>query len=36
MSSDLTIRPVRTKADKKAFVDFAWDVYKDDPHWSRR
>ena len=33
MSSDLIIRPVRTKADKKAFVDFAWEVYKDDPAW---
>jgi hypothetical protein len=32
-SVPLTIRPVRTKADKKAFVDFAWEVYKDDPHW---
>jgi hypothetical protein len=31
--SDLTIRPVRTKADRKAFVDFAWEVYKDDPAW---
>jgi hypothetical protein len=29
----LTIRPVETKADKKAFVDFAWEVYKDDPAW---
>src|SRR5580765_5109844 len=32
-SSALTIRPVRTKQDKKAFVDFAWEVYKDDPAW---
>jgi GNAT superfamily N-acetyltransferase len=32
-SSDLTIRPVRTKKDKKAFVDLAWEVYKDDPAW---
>jgi GNAT superfamily N-acetyltransferase len=32
-SAALTIRPVRTKKDKKAFVDFAWDVYKDDPAW---
>ena len=32
-SSDLTIRPVRSKKDKKAFVDFAWEVYKDDPAW---
>src|SRR5689334_9844350 len=29
----LVIRPVRTKADRKAFVDFAWEVYKDDPAW---
>ena len=32
-NSDLTIRPVKTKKDKKAFVDFAWEVYKGDPHW---
>ena len=29
----LATRPVRTKADRKAFVDFAWDIYKDDPAW---
>ena len=28
-----TIREVLTKADRKAFVDFAWTVYKDDPAW---
>ena len=33
MSSAVTIRPVETKKDKKAFVDFAWEVYKDDPAW---
>ena len=27
------IREVLTKADRKAFVDFAWTVYKDDPAW---
>ena len=32
-SSPLTVRPVATKADRKAFVDFAWEVYKDDPAW---
>jgi GNAT superfamily N-acetyltransferase len=32
-TSAVTIRPVRSKADKKAFVDFAWEVYKDDPAW---
>ena len=29
----LTIRPVLTKKDKKQFVDFAWEVYRGDPHW---
>ena len=28
-----SIHPVETKADLKAFVDFAWDVYRDDPAW---
>jgi len=32
-NSALTIRPVRTKTDKKAFVDLAWEVYKHDPAW---
>ena len=27
------IDPVASKADRKAFVDFVWEVYKDDPHW---
>ncbi len=31
--SDLVIRPVLTKGDRKAFVDFAWTVYRDDPAW---
>ncbi len=33
MPSTLTIRRVQTKADRKAFVDLAWAVYKDDPAW---
>ena len=33
MSKALTIAPVVTKAQRKAFVDFSWDVYKDDPAW---
>ena len=33
MSDTLTIRPVETKKDRKAFVDFAWEVYKNDPAW---
>jgi hypothetical protein len=32
-TSPVTIRPVATKADRKSFVDFAWEVYKDDPNW---
>jgi len=32
-SASVTIRPVETKTDRKAFVDFAWEVYKDDPAW---
>ena len=31
--SGVIIRPVVTKADRKQFVDLAWDVYKDDPAW---
>ena len=31
--SGVTIRPVVTKADRKQFVDLAWDVYRDDPAW---
>ena len=32
-SAPVTIRPVETKKDRKDFVDFAWQVYKDDPTW---
>ncbi len=28
-----SITPVTTSAERKAFVDFAWDVYRDDPAW---
>jgi len=30
-SVPVTVRPVVTKKDRKAFVDLAWEVYKDDP-----
>ncbi|MEO7277786.1 MAG: N-acetyltransferase [Sphingomicrobium sp.] len=33
MTQTLDIRPVVTKNDRKAFVDFAWEVYKNDPAW---
>src|SRR2546421_12414167 len=32
-SAPVTIRPVRTKKDRQAFVDFVWEVYKGDPAW---
>ena len=32
-AAPVTIRPVSTKQDRKAFVDFAWEAYKDDPAW---
>ena len=32
-SAPLAIRPVDTKADRKAFVNLAWEVYRDDPAW---
>ncbi len=32
-STPVTVRPVQSKKDRKAFVDFVWQVYKDDPHW---
>lgn len=33
MSSDIIIRPVLSKPDRRAFVDLAWEVYKGDPAW---
>ena len=29
----LTIRPISTKADRKAFVDLPFRLYRDDPNW---
>jgi hypothetical protein len=33
ITAPVTIRPVAAKGDRRQFVDFAWDVYKDDPAW---
>jgi hypothetical protein len=33
MPAELGVRPVVSAADRRAFVDLAWDVYKDDPAW---
>jgi hypothetical protein len=29
----IEIREVRSRANRRAFVDLAWAIYKDDPHW---
>ncbi len=33
MPAEGRVRPVVSAADRRAFVDFAWAVYKDDPAW---
>ncbi len=33
MNLPITLCPVTTKAERHAFVDFAWEVYRDDPAW---
>jgi len=33
MKAPVLIRAVATKKDRKAFVDVAWEVYKNDPAW---
>jgi len=33
MRAALTVRPVVTAADRRAFVDLVWAVYRDDPAW---
>ena len=32
-SNPASIRPVVSKADRKQFVDFAWEIYANDPAW---
>ena len=32
-SVSVTVRPVETRKDKKALVDFAWEAYRGDPAW---
>jgi GNAT superfamily N-acetyltransferase len=31
--ASVQVRPVRTPADKKAFVELPWTIYRDDPYW---
>ncbi|HUT94778.1 MAG TPA: GNAT family N-acetyltransferase [Thermoguttaceae bacterium] len=31
--SDLVVRPVASRREKKAFLEFPWRLYRGDPHW---
>jgi GNAT superfamily N-acetyltransferase len=31
--SRLVVEPVDTRRQRKAFLDFPWQLYRDDPHW---
>ena len=33
MNAPVTIHPVASKADRKAFVDLAFSSYANDPNW---
>src|SRR3990170_2595179 len=33
MPAEVLVRPVVSAADRRAFVDLAWQVYRDDPAW---
>ncbi len=33
MSAALKVRPVLSRADRRAFVDYPWTANRDDPHW---
>ena len=33
MATNLTVRPIETKKDRKAFIDLPFRLYADDPHW---
>jgi len=33
MRGETLVRPVRSKADRREFVDFVWQVYRNDPCW---
>lgn len=30
---NLEVKPVETRAERRAFIDLLWDLYRDDPHW---
>ena len=32
-SSSVTVRPARSRADRRQFIDFPYTFYQDEPHW---
>ncbi len=34
MSDNLIITPIETAEERREFVEFQWEVYKDDPYWA--
>jgi GNAT superfamily N-acetyltransferase len=33
ITSDVVVEPVRSRRDRRAFMRFAWDLYRNDPMW---
>jgi hypothetical protein len=31
--ADVVVEPVRSWGDRRAFINFAWELYRDDPYW---
>jgi GNAT superfamily N-acetyltransferase len=31
--SQVVVKPVASRGDRKRFIDLAWTLYRDDPHW---
>jgi hypothetical protein len=31
--SDVIVQPVQSWRDRRAFLNFAWELYRGDPHW---
>ena len=31
--SDVQIKPVETRRQQRAFIQLAWDLYRNDPNW---
>ena len=31
--ADFVVKPVETRRERKAFLEFPWQLYRDDPNW---